>query len=212
MENNKNILLINGSIRGELGNAGAIVQQAASYLKQKHNVSSSILTLSQLKSSIAGVYDLLNSSSGFFVTTGTYWNSWGSPLQRFLEVMTAFENAPALFGKPVSCAITMDSVGGTDVAARLHFAFAGLGCWSPPCSTIVLSRTGQEAIAASVGKEDDPNEDVWRLSDLEVVLDNLVTATQIKPDWKCWPHGKLSMPEGKWPDTGDLDMDSPKFL
>ncbi|PZR19253.1 MAG: FMN reductase [Flavobacterium psychrophilum] len=212
MENNKNILLINGSIRGELGNAGAIVQQAASYLKQKHNVSSSILTLSQLKSSIAGVYDLLNSSRGFFVTTGTYWNSWGSPLQRFLEVMTAFENAPALFGKPVSCAITMDSVGGTDVAARLHFAFAGLGCWSPPCSTIVLSRTGQEAIAASAGKEDDPNEDVWRLSDLEVVLDNLVTATQIKPDWKCWPHGKLSMPERKWPDAGDLDMDSPKFL
>jgi hypothetical protein len=212
MKKDTSVLLINGSVRGELGNSGAIVQHAASYLKQQHNVSANILTLSQQKGSITGVYDLLNSANGFFVITGTYWNNWGSPLQRFLEVMTAFENAPALFGKPMSCAVTMDSVGGTEVAARLHFAFAGLGCWSPPCSTIVLSRTGQEAITASAGKEDDPNEDVWRLSDMEIVLDNLVTATQTKADWKCWPHGKLNIPEGKWPDTGNLDMDSPKFL
>lgn len=212
MKNNTSILLINGSVRGELGNSGVVAQQAASYLKQKHNTSYTILTLSLLKDSIADVYDLLNSANGFFVITGTYWNNWGSPLQRFLEVMTAFENAPALFGKPMSCAVTMDSVGGTEVAARLHFAFAGLGCWSPPCSTVVLSRTGQEAIAASAGKEHDPNEDVWRLSDMEIVLDNLVTATQVKADWKCWPHGKLNMQEGKWPNVGDLDMNSPKFL
>ncbi|WP_261387956.1 hypothetical protein [Chitinophaga pinensis] len=64
----------------------------------------------------------------------------------------------------------MDSVGGIEVAARLQAVFGGLGCWSPPCATLVLSRTGQEAMAASAGQEDDLNEDVWRMADLSIVL------------------------------------------
>ena len=134
-------------------------------------------------------------------------------MQRFIEVTTAFENTPAYFGKPVACAVTMDSVGGIEVAARLQAVFGGLGCWSPPCSTVVLSRTGQEAIDASTGNEDDPNNDVWRMDDLQIVLQNLVTAAAMpRHNWVAWPHTELQIPDGPWPGEGPLDLGTPKFL
>lgn len=144
--------------------------------------------------------------------SGVYWNNWSSPLQRFLEVVSPFENTPAFFGKPVACALTMDAVGGMEVAARLHGAFAGLGCWSPPCSTVVLSRVGLAAVAATSGMADDPNEDVWRLSDLDIVLQNLVVAARIKGAWQPWPHLPLKEQGGSWPHSGPLDLGSTRFL
>jgi hypothetical protein len=145
--------------------------------------------------------------------TGSYWNNWGSPLQRFIEVITAFENAPALFGKPVACAVTADSVGGAEVASRLQAVFGGLGCWNPPCSTLLLTRVALEAIDASKGKPDDPNEDVWRIEDLDVVLKNLSTASAMPRDgWVSWPHVSLQIADGPWPQSGDLDLGTPGFI
>ncbi len=130
-----------------------------------------------------------------------------------MEVVTAFENSPAFFGKTVACAVSMDSVGGAEVASRLHAVFAGLGCWSPPCSTVAVSRVGQEAISASQDQPDHPNEDVWRTDDLKIVLKNLVTATTVQNTlWVSWPHVSLTIPDGPWPETGTLDLDSPKFI
>jgi chromate reductase len=107
----------------------------------------------------------------------------------------------------------MDSVGGIEVAARLQAVFGGLGCWSPPCSTIVLSRTGQEAMAASAGQGNDVNEDVWRLEDFRIVLQNLAKAVAMpRNNWVAWPHTKLTIPDGPWPEKGPLDMGMPKFL
>jgi len=208
----KNILILNGSIRGSLGNSRKLAEHADKKLRQHFAVNSSVLNLSEPKHGLDEMSKLLEASDAFLIVTGTYWNNWSSPLQRFIEVMTAFENSPAFFGKPVACAVTVDSVGGIEVAARLHGVFSGLGCWSPPCSTIVLSRVGQEAMAASEGKSDDPNEDVWRLDDLDIVLKNLVTATAIKNDWTSWPHVALKLPGNEWPENGDLDMGSPVFL
>lgn len=209
----KEILIINGSIRGKQGNSWLLAKKAENFLLNNSSASTSILNLSEPKPSIQEVYNLLVSSHGFLIITGTYWHSWGSPLQRFIEVVTTFENSPAFFGKPLACAVTMDSVGGAEVAARLHAVFAGLGCWSPPCATVALSRVGQEAIAASQGQPDNPNEDVWRIEDLETVLKNLVTATTIQnAAWVSWPHVTLKTPDGPWPDTGSLDLDTPKFI
>lgn len=209
----KNILLINGSLRGTAGNSWAVVRQAMDLLAHEKQVSVKVLTVTDPMPTTQEVYNLLASADGFLVVTGVYWNSWSSPLQRFLEVATAFENSPAFFGKPIACAVTMDSVGGTEVASRLHGAFSGLGCWSPPCATLVLSRVGLEAIATSAGQEDDPNDDVWRMDDLIIVLKNLVNALQVdRARWSAWPHVDLPAPEGPWPDSGPLDMGTPQFL
>ena len=206
-------MIINGSLRGTTGNSGAVVAQAAQVLVNDLQQEAIQLTLTDPLPRIRDVYELLTGCDGFLVVTGVYWNNWSSPLQRFIEVATAFENTPAFFGKPVACAMTMDSVGGIEVAARLQAVFGGLGCWSPPCSTIVLSRTGQEAMAASVGKEDDPNEDVWRIADLSIVLQNLATAAGMpRNEWIAWPHAELTVPDGPWPGDGALDMGSPRFL
>ncbi|PSR53201.1 FMN reductase [Adhaeribacter arboris] len=209
----KKILIINGSIRGKQGNSGALSIAAEQYLHSKLFATASIITLAEPMPGIQQVYDLLTSSHGFLIITGTYWNNYGSSLQRFIEIISAFENSPALFGKPVACAVSMDSVGGADVASRIQSVFSGLGCWSPPCSTLVVSRVGQEAISASKGQVDDPNEDVWRVEDLEIVLKNLVKATSLPPDvWVSWPHVTLKIPDGEWPATGNLDLNSPRFL
>jgi chromate reductase len=209
----KNILIINGSLRGTAGNSGALAKQTAHILVNELKQQATLLTLTDPQPTIREVYDLLASCDGFLVVTGVYWNNWSSPLQRFIEVTTAFENTPAFFGKPVACAVTMDSVGGIEVAARLQAVFGGLGGWSPPCSTIVLSRTGQEAMAASAGQECDPNEDVWRMDDLPIVLQNLATAAAMpRNNWIAWPHTELIIPDGPWPNEGPLNMGSPKFL
>ena len=209
----KNILIINGSLRGTVGNSYAVARQVEQMLVNNFQQSVTLLTLTDGLPTVNEVYGLLAHCDGFVVVTGVYWNNWSSPLQRFLEVTTAFENTPAFFGKPVACAVTMDSVGGIEVAARLQAVFGGLGCWSPPCSTMVLSRTGQEAMAASAGKEDDPNEDVWRMDDLQVVLQNLITAAAMpRNNWVAWPHSELIIPNGPWPEKGPLDMGTPRFL
>lgn len=209
----KKILIINGSLRGTTGNSAALAKAAATVLTEELQQEAILLTLTDPMPTVGAVYDLLVSCDAILVITGVYWNNWSSPLQRFIEVTTAFENTPAFFGKPVASAVTMDSVGGIEVVARLQAVFGGLGCWSPPCSTIVLSRTGQEAITASAGQENDPNKDVWRLDDLSIVLQNLVTAAGMSRDkWMAWPHAALAVPDGPWPVNGPLDMGTPQFL
>lgn len=209
----KKILIINGSLRGTTGNSEAVANAAVKILEKDLQQEVKRITLAAPLPSIREVYDLLADCDAFLVISGVYWNNWSSPLQRFIEVTTAFENTPAYFGKPVACAVTMDSVGGIEVAARLQAVFGGLGCWTPPCSTLVLSRTGQEAMAASAGKEEDQNEDVWRMADLSIVLRNLVTAANMPGDkWVAWPHSELTIPDGPWPGNGVLDMGSPKYL
>lgn len=209
---NKQVLIINGSVRGKKGNSWKLAKIAAQLLKAQ-GVKPIILNLSEPKPAIKQVYDLLDASDALLIVSGTYWSNWGSPLQRFIEVITAFENSPALLGKPVAAAVTMDSVGGAEVAARIQAVFSGLGCWQPPCSTLVLSRIAQEAIAASAGSKDDPNEDVWRTDDISIVLKNLVAATAVdKSIWTSWPHIRSKIPGGEWPETGDLDFRTPKFI
>lgn len=189
-----------------------IAEKAATIINNSPGASATVLTLTDPMPDIGTVMALVSAHSGFLVLSGVYWSNWGSPLQRFIEVATAFENTPVFFGKPVACAVSMDSVGGTEVAGRLHAAFSGLGCWSPPCSTLVISRVGQEAIDHSDGAPDDPNEDVWRLDDLETVVQNLVIATRVKPPWKSWPHVEYKINNSPWPVNGTLDLGSPQYL
>ena len=42
--------------------------------------------------------EVLAEADGFVFATGTYWDSWGSPLQKFLEETTAFEGTSVWLG------------------------------------------------------------------------------------------------------------------
>lgn len=205
------MLIINGSIRGANGNSARIIEIIGGLVASP--ASYEVLTLVDAMPSVREVRYLLETHRSFLVITGNYWSSWGSSLQRFLEVVTAYKNSPVFFGKPVACVVTMDSVGGADIAARLHAAFSGLGCWSPPCSTVVISRVGQEAIAASEGRSDDPNQDVWRPSDLTILVANLIASEKIqKVGWQKRPNLEFVDRDGPWPESGVLDYGYKPFV
>jgi chromate reductase len=208
-----NILIINASIRGQEGNSYAIALAAKNYIENTQSVNVEIYDLAHPKNTIREVFILLENADAFIIISGTYWNNISSTLQRFIEVCTPFENTNAFFGKPVSTIISMDSVGGIEVANKIISPFSGLGCWTPPCSTIILSRLGEEAVKLTQDLEDDPNEDVWRLEDIEILIDNLIIASQIeKKKWRVWPNIQLHLEDGQWPSSGDLNMDTPKFI
>jgi|SRR5690554_5095941 len=208
-----NILIINASIRGQQGNSYAIALAAKNYIEKTQSANVEIYDLTHPKNTIREVYSLLENADAFIAISGTYWNNISSTLQRFIEVCTPFENTNAFFGKPVSTIISMDSVGGIEVANKIISSFSGFGCWAPPCSTIILSRLGEEAVKLTQDLEDDPNEDVWRLEDIEILIDNLIIASQIeKKKWKVWPNIQLHLEDEQWPSSGDLNMDNPKFI
>lgn len=194
------------------GNSGRIIGMLEKNAEPLDSGSVEVLTVTEQMPTVKEIKNLLSKHDSFLVVSGNYWGSWSSSLQRFIEVVTAYENTPVFFGKPMACVISMDSVGGMDLAARLHSVFSGFGCWSPPCSTVVLSRTAQEAIAASRNRDGDSNEDVWRPSDIDFLVENLLVSEKIKAPWKAWPHLEFKIDEGAWPETGPIDFGEEPFL
>jgi len=212
MNKQTSILIINGSLRGNAGNSGSIARRAEAFINSQEGIGVSILTLSDPMPSVRQVREMLLQHTGFLIVSGVYWNNWSSLLQRFIEVVTPFENTEVFFGKPIACTVSMDSVGGIEIAARLHGVFSQFGCWSPPCSTLVVSRVGQGAVEATKDEDDDPNEDVWRLDDIEIILKNLIASANMNGNWEKWPNTEFKIDDGPWPSTGPLDMESPIFL
>ena len=193
------LLLLNGSLRGQAGNTARLLQRATRSLDE--GWCAETLCLADYAGSIEGLAERLEAADAFLLGSGVYWGSWGSPLQRFLEVMSAFELSPCFLGKPAGAVISADSVGGLDVAQRLLGAFSLLGCLIPPLSTVVVSR------AACAATEADPeaNADVWQAEDLDVVVRNLALAQRLRQaPWATWPVRKLPRLEGAYPAHGVL--------
>ena len=200
------LLLLNGSLRGAKGNTANLLQRAADLLPDDWQ--SDPLCLADYAGSIDALAERLQSADALLIGSGVYWGSWGSPLQRFLEVMSAYELSACFLGKPAGAIISADSVGGLDVAQRLLGAFSLLGCLLPPLSTVVVSR------AACAATEADPeaNVDVWQPSDLEIVVQNLVISASLgRLPWATWPVRKLAGLEGAYPTHGTLSAGLAKF-
>src|SRR5437868_13680976 len=132
------LLLLNGSLRGSTGNTARLLERAQRFLPADWQ--SETLSLPEYSGTIEGLAERLLAADAFLIGTGVYWGSWGSPLQRFLEVMSAYELSPCFLGKPAGAVVSADSVGGLDIAQRLLGAFSLLGCVIPPLSTVVVSR------------------------------------------------------------------------
>jgi NAD(P)H-dependent FMN reductase len=201
------LLLLNGSVRGSTGNTARLLAHAAELLPSGWQ--GDMLSLAEYSGSIEALVERLLAADALLVGSGVYWGSWGSPLQRFLEIISAFELSPCFMGKPVGAALSVDSVGGLDIAQRLLGAFSLMGCVVPPLSTLVVSRVGITATRA------DPvaNEDVWQIADLDVVVQNLILAQSARAvPWATWPVRKLARVEGSYPAHGVLAAGLDKFV
>jgi NAD(P)H-dependent FMN reductase len=200
------LLLLNGSLRGSDGNTAGLLQRAARSLPATWHTDA--LCLADYRGTVAALAERLKNADAFLLGSGVYWGSWGSPMQRFLEVITGYELSPCFLGKPAGALISADSVGGLDVAQRLLGAFSLLGCLLPPLSSLVLSR----AACAAVASDPEANADVWQLEDLDVVVQNLVLASAFaKTAWATWPVRQLKRVEGEYPAHGPLSAGLEKF-
>jgi NAD(P)H-dependent FMN reductase len=200
------LLLLNGSLRGSTGNTAALLQRARGFLAADWQAD--VLCLADYSGSIAALAERLLAADAFLIGSGVYWGSWGSPLQRFLEVMSGYELSACFLGKPAGAVISADSVGGLDIAQRLLGAFTLLGCLIPPLSTVVVSR----AACAASDADPEANADVWQIDDLDVVVSNLIAAQALRAlPWATWPVRKLAKLEGAYPSHGALAAGLEKF-
>jgi len=200
------LLLLNGSLRGSDGNTARLLQRASDALPPTWQAD--ILCLANYRGTVEALVERLSRADAFLIGSGVYWGSWGSPLQRFLEVISSYELSACFLGKPAGALISADSVGGLDVAQRLLGTFSLLGCFSPPLSCVVLSRAACAASAA----DPEANADVWQLEDLQIVVQNLVLAQAFtKACWATWPVRKLQRVAGEYPSHGALSAGLESF-
>ncbi len=121
-------------------------------------------------------------ADGFIFVTGTYWDSWGSPLQTFLEQVTELEGTSAFLGKPAVVMVLNHSVGGKGVLSRLQGVLSTLGCLIPPMSGIVYSWVNEQILK----RKSQAAKDLWSLEDLEDIFENFQKSLESKVQWKSW--------------------------
>ena len=173
------LLIVNGSVNGSKGNcakvAGFVEKRAAGF-------AASHLVLKE--ASRRSVLSKLEEADCFLFLTGTYWESWGSPLQKFFEDFSELEASEAFLGKPAACGVLCHSTGGKSVLSRLQATLNLFGCVIPPFCGVEISLLAQVALRADPkGKHVD---DIWSLADFEVVLKNLQAALK-GGKYTAWP-------------------------
>ena len=122
-------------------------------------------------------------SQAIIFTTGTYWDSWGSPLQKLLEQMTELEGHKELMGKPCAVFVLMHSIGGKGILSRLQGVLSTFGFMIPPMSGMVYSLVSDIALKSRSTHA----KDFWHLDDAQLILENLTRAAHTKINWKSWP-------------------------
>ena len=188
------LLIINGSPKGEKGNTQSIIDhllKMGEELKQECEViqleifnrswnTSPIETLEKIKV-------LYQKHDGIIFTTGTYWDSWGSPLQCFLENTTSLEAHECLLGKPCAVIVTMHAVGGKEILSRLQGVLNTQGFLIPPMTGFVYSLTQKLSSESQSSFQDD----FWTLDDLQYLYHNLMVSIIDKQErklhFKAWP-------------------------
>lgn len=176
------ILVLNGSPSGKKGNCERLIKLIQKALPK--SIKTKVIHLSEIKKS-ASLYNDMQKASGFIFITGTYWDSWGSPLQKFFEDVTDLEGTDAFVGKPAATFVLNHSVGGKAVLSRLQGVLSTFGCLIPPMSGLVYSLV--TSLALKNKKSLKHKDDFWTLDDIDMILENFQLALNIKTKWKAWP-------------------------
>jgi NAD(P)H-dependent FMN reductase len=183
------ILILNASPAGRLGNGTQFIKY-----HWPADVPFELLHLADVRMNEKLFKKVLSAPAVVFVT-GTYWDSWGSPLQTFLEAFTNYEGHPQIVGKPVACLVLMHSVGGKSVLSRLQGVLNTFGFLIPPMSGMVYSLVNK----LSAKTKSDHAKDFWQPQDLLAIVHNLQTATEAAKStcWCTWPVDKKN-PRRTW--------------
>lgn len=173
------ILVLNGSPQGTKGNCQKFIKK---HLKVDATDKIEVITLANKGASEKALKTILKTEAVVFIS-GTYWDSWGSPLQAFFEKLTALEGHPHLMGLPCSCIVLMHSVGGKSVLSRMQGILNTMGFLIPPMSGMVYSLVNKLASA----KKSTHAPDFWAPEDWQFIYENLKIANSQKSKWKAWP-------------------------
>lgn len=184
----KKIVILNGSPSGSKGNCAQWIKKLTKTLKPR--VSLEIVHLAERS---GGVNEKIAASDGVLFVTGTYWDSWGSPLQKLLEDMTELEGTNAVMGKPAAVFVLMHSVGGKGVLSRLQGVLSTMGFIIPPMGGMVYSLVSDIALKSKSSHA----KDFWHEEDRELVLENFLKACELNVTWTSWPVDKKD-PSRKW--------------
>lgn len=184
------ILILNGSPAGEKGNCNHWAKSIKALLKNRAQVDVVALAKTPYGSKLK---KKIEEASGVIFISGTYWDSWGSPLQKMLEDMTDLEATSGVMGKPAAIFILMHSVGGKSVLSRLQGVLSTMGFLIPPMSGMVYSLVSDIALKGRSSHA----KDFWQLDDAELILENFLKACELKVSWATWPVDKKD-PKRKW--------------
>ncbi|MCM2324632.1 MAG: NAD(P)H-dependent oxidoreductase [Oligoflexia bacterium] len=178
------LLIFNGALAGSQGNTHALLEFLAPHL---HWAETEVVTLAERFPSQERLREALAGARGFLFCSGTYWDSWGSPLQRLLENLTEFEATKLLLGKPCAVLISMHSVGGKGVLSRLQGVLSSMGLLIPPMTGFSYSLANHLALRAEAGELQELADDLWRPEDLATVSANLRVAVEAELRFQSWP-------------------------
>lgn len=180
----KNLLILNGSIQGSKGNCGLLIKN----LKKKY-ASLFQISVSHLKSETRHqITKKLMNADCLLLVTGTYWESWGSPMQKFFEDFTDLEATKAFVGKPAGFIVLCHSVGGKSVLSRMQANLNLFGCLLPPFCGMELSLVAQSML--NMDRKNIHQKDLWHVDDIETILINMQTAALGRADYQAWPVDK----------------------
>lgn len=179
----KKILILNGSPSGDKGNCAQFIKKLAK--RAPKEAAFEVVHLARKPFGVK-LAKQMKAADGFIFMTGTYWDSWGSPLQKLLEDMTDLEGTDALMGKPAAVIVLMHSVGGKGILSRLQGVLSTMGLLIPPMCGMVYSLVSDIALKSPSSHA----KDFWQKEDAELILENLLKATEIQVSWATWPVDK----------------------
>lgn len=185
-ENKKyTIAIINGSLGGRTGNTQNLIKKIR---KTVNKIDGDIIVrVIHLAPGFnwPRVRKIIRICDGFIFCTGTYWQSWGSPMQHLFEKMTEIEGKKHLLGKPAGAIATMHSVGGQEVVSRIQGVLVSLGCVIPPFCGFAYSYADHVAHRTRYhGKK--LMDDVWHLEDTYALVFNIIEYMKHSYKWKVW--------------------------
>ena len=179
------VAIINGSLGGRTGNTNNLINKIKKIILKKNSHAKVKIVHLSPSFDWMKVKRCIKASNILIFCTGTYWDSWGSPLQHLFEKMTQIEGKKHLLGKPAGAIVTMHSVGGKEVCSRILGNLVGLGCMIPPFTGFAYAYSDHIAHRSRVsGKK--LLDDVWHIDDLEALVHNLFVAHAGTKDYMVW--------------------------
>lgn len=184
------ILALDGSLGGDDGNSSVVLDAAVELLRPAATVDRAVLAR---EPGFAAHRAALADADALVIATGTYWDSWSSLLQQFLEQATPTEGTSLWLGKPAAVLVTAHAVGGKGVLSRLQGVLSTLGALIPPMGGLVITRAGELARAHA----EHDCEDIWSLADVATVCHNLVECARGGREFQAWPVDRGD-PSRRW--------------